>query len=99
MSVEWEASLIQGSWYTYFNQRTRGWGPCLGKAPVPQRNAPGVGNSNDCSQEEELRTVAGSHRRYWYVVDYGGVRSYAPLMDDVHVARSASPFWAGFQPT
>ena len=47
----------------------------------------------------ELQTVAGGHSKYWYVVDSGGVRSYAPLRDDVPVARSASPSWAGFQPT
>ncbi len=47
----------------------------------------------------ELQPVAGGHCKYWYVVDSGGVRSYAPLMDDVHVARSASPVRAGFQPT
>ena len=47
----------------------------------------------------ELQTFAGGHCKYWYVVDSGGVRSYAPLMDDVHVARGASPSWADLRST
>ena len=41
--------------------------------------------------------IAPARSGMW--IDYGGVRSYAPLMDDVHVARSASPAWADFQST